>query len=114
MLLKEVLEDRAVGNAANALHYLIVHAKVKQYYYELKYIRDEKRFLDLLGRGLKELEVLSGHEEHRADIEKLYLPSKEDITKLLHYYNNLKEKLTAALAAMSVALCPKCFARRGA
>jgi len=106
--LEQALQEPSITRVADSLHYLVVHAEVKQYYYELKYLRDEAKLLKLLGDGLKQLDTLKKDEKYKAEIEELYLPNKDDILKVLSYYNSFKEKFTIALAAMSVAWSPKC------
>ena len=114
--LEEVVRDPAVEHAAGALHYLVIHANVKQYYYELKYVRDDRRLMDLLGRALRELDMLKRSEDHKDPIAKLWLPNHDDLAKILEYYGKFKERFTAALAAMTVAwvaTCKLCWAERG-
>jgi hypothetical protein len=111
--LEEVVNDSAVEHVTNVFHYLVIHANVKQYYYELKYVRDDRRLMDLLGRALRELDMLKRSEGDRDQIAKLRLPSSEDLVKILNYYGKFKERFTAMLAAMTVATCKLCWAERG-
>jgi hypothetical protein len=111
--LEEVVRDPAVEHAANVFHYLVVHANVKQYYYELKYVRDDRRLMDLIGKSLKELDTLKRSEDHKDTIAKLLIPSNEDLAKTLEHYRRFRERFTAALAAMTVASCKLCWAERG-
>lgn len=110
--LEEIVRDPAVGHVASAFHYLVVHANIKQYYYELKYVRDDRRLMDLVGKSLRELDMLKRGEDHKDTIAKLLLPNNEDLAKTLEYYRIFKERFTAALAAMTVATCKLCWAEK--
>lgn len=110
--LEEVVRDSAVEHTASAFHYLVVHANIKQYYYELKYVRDDRRLMDLVGKSLRELDMLKRTEDHKDAIAKLFLPNNEDLAKTLEYYRKFKERFTAALAAMTVATCKLCWAQK--
>lgn len=111
-LLEEVIEEPATGHVASVLHYLVVHANVKQYYYELKYVRNEQRLMELIGRALREIDMIKGSEDHRDNLAKLLLPSKEDLAKVLELYRKFGKSFTAFLAAMIVATCKLCWAER--
>lgn len=110
--LEEIVRDPSVGHVAGAFHYLVVHANIKQYYYELKYVRDDRRLMDLVGKSLRELDMLKRGEDHKDTIAKLLLPNNEDLAKTLEYYRIFKERFTAALAAMTVATCKLCGAEK--
>ncbi len=110
--LEEVIRDPAVVHVANVFHYLVIHANIKQYYYELKYVRDDRRLIDLIGRGLREMDVLKRSEEEKNEIDKLRVPSNEDLARALEDYKLFKERFIAALGAMTVASCPICWAEK--
>ena len=105
------MKDQAIKNVASALHYLVVHANIKQYYYEIKYVRNDARLMDVVGRGLRELDTLKKNEEYQ-DIKQLMLPSTDDLAKMLEFYRKFKERFTAALAAMIVATCRLCWTQK--
>ncbi|MEM0050399.1 MAG: hypothetical protein QXE05_05690 [Nitrososphaeria archaeon] len=109
--LEDLVRDQAVRNVAGAFHYLVIHANIKQYYYEIKYIRNDARLMDIIGRGLKELDVLKKSEEHQ-DINQLMLPSSDDLAKILEFYRIFKERFIAALTAMVVATCKLCWSQK--
>lgn len=111
-LLEELIRDPAIDHIASAFHYLVVHANVKQYYYELKYIRNEQRLMELIGKALREIDMLKGSEYHRDNLAKLLLPSKEDLVRVLELYRKFEKSFTASLAAMTVASCKLCWAMR--
>jgi hypothetical protein len=106
--LEDVVKDEAVERVASAFHYLVIHARVKQYYYELKYVRDDRRLMDLVGRCLRELDMLRGSRDHESSIAKLKLPTSDDLARVIEHYRGFKERFTAALAAMTVASCSLC------
>jgi len=107
--LLEAVTNRSVKRVAEAFHYLVVHAEIKQYYYELKFIRSGARLLELIGRALRNLDVLKKDEKYASDISKLQLPSKEDEATTLKYYNALKTDFIKALSGLVVASCPLCW-----
>jgi hypothetical protein len=111
--LEIIVRDQAVKNVANAFHYLVVHADIKQYYYELKYVRNDRRLIDLVGKGLRELDMLKRSEDHKASIAQLSLPRNEDLAKILEYYRLFEERFIATLAAMTVATCKLCWMKKG-
>ena len=111
-LLEEAVNNDAVRRVASTFHYLVVHADIKQYYYELKFIRSGARLLELIGRALRNLDVLKRDERHRENIEKLMLPSKEDESTTLKYFNALKTNFIKALSGLVVASCPLCWEER--
>jgi len=108
MELEDLMKEQAVRNVASALHYLVAHANIKQYYYEIKYVRNDTRLMDIIGRGLRELDVLKGSEEHQNNIKKLKLPSTNDLSRILELYRRFRERFIAALAAMIVSTCELC------
>jgi hypothetical protein len=110
--LEEVIRDPSVVHVANVFHYLVIHANIKQYYYELKYVRDDRRLIDLIGRGLKNLDVLKRSEEDKSAIDRLQVPNNEDLAKALEDYRLFKERFIAALGAMTVASCPICWSEK--
>jgi len=112
MELTEVVGDPAVKHVVNVLHYLVIHAENKQYYYELKYLRDDRRLMDLLSRALRELDILQRSEDHKQKLAQLTLPNQLDLAKILDYYGRFKERFTATVAAMTMALCEICFKER--
>ncbi len=110
--LLEAVTNRSVKHVAEAFHYLVVHAEIKQYYYELKFIRSGARLLELIGRALRNLDVLKKDERYGNEISKLRLPSKEDEAAALKYYNALKTDFIKALSGLVVASCPLCWKER--
>jgi hypothetical protein len=111
-LLEEIIKEPATDHVASMLHYLVIHANVKQYYYELKYVRNEQRLIELIGRALREVDMIKGSEDHRDNLAKLLLPSKEDLAKVLELYRKFGKSFTASLAAMTVATCKLCWTER--
>jgi thiamine biosynthesis protein ThiC len=109
--LENLMKEKAIRNIASALHYLVIHANIKQYYYEVKYIRNDARLMDVVGRGLKELDMLKKSEEYQ-DINQLMLPSTDDLVKMLESYGRFKERFIAALTAMIVASCKLCWTQK--
>ncbi|MEM1513126.1 MAG: hypothetical protein QXN15_11275 [Candidatus Jordarchaeales archaeon] len=107
-LIKAVKDD-AVKRVAELFHYLVVHCEVKQYYYELKFVRSGSRLLELIGKALKDLGVIGRDEERRREIEELRLPSKEDESMVLEYYSSLGLDFIRALSGMVVASCRLCY-----
>jgi len=115
ILLEKAVEDEAVEHAADVFHYLVIHADVKQYYYELKFIRSGARLLELIGKALRHLDVLSRDKEHEQKIKRfLKTPSKEDEAVALKYYNQLGADFIKALSGLILASCPLCWAERKA
>ncbi|HIE15242.1 TPA: hypothetical protein EYP70_08220 [Candidatus Bathyarchaeota archaeon] len=110
--LLEAVKDQSVKRVANIFHYLIVHADIKQYYYELKFIRSGAKLLELIGRALRNLDVLSRDENYKKDISKLRLPSKKDEATVLKYYNDLRMDFIKALSGLVLASCPLCWGER--
>ena len=97
-LLEEAVTNKSVKRVAELFHYLVVHAEIKQYYYELKFIRSGARLLELIGRALRNLDVLKRDERYKNEINQLYPPSKEDEAETLRYYNKLKTDFIKALS----------------
>ena len=111
-LLEEAVTNKSVKRVAELFHYLVVHAEIKQYYYELKFIRSGARLLELIGRALRNLDVLKRDERYKNEINQLYPPSKEDEAETLRYYNKLKTDFIKALSGLVVASCPLCWRKR--
>ncbi|MEM3712494.1 MAG: hypothetical protein QXR97_03045 [Thermoproteota archaeon] len=109
--LEDLMKEQAVKNVAGALHYLVVHADIKQYYYEVKYVRNDERLMDIIGRGLRELDMLKKSEEHKEKIKQLMLPSSDDLMRVLEFYRKFGGRFITALAAMSIAMCKLCFSK---
>lgn len=112
MLLERAVEDEAVKHVADVFHYLVIHANVKQYYYELKFIRSGARFLELIGKALRHLDVLSRDKEHEEKVKRFLTPSKEDEAVVLKHYNQLEADFIKALSGLILASCPLCWAER--
>lgn len=111
-LLEEAITNVSVRRVAETFHYLAVHAEVKQYYYELKFIRSGARFLELIGRALRNLEVLRRDKRYESEIKELWLPSKDDLAVVLKYYNALKTDFIKSLSGLVVARCSLCWKER--
>jgi len=110
--LEKAVEDEAVKRVADVFHYLVIHANIKQYYYELKFIRSGARLLELIGKALRHLDMLSRDKEEQEKIEQLRKPSKEDEAVVLRYYNQLKADFIKALSGLVLASCPLCWAKK--
>jgi hypothetical protein len=110
--LEEAVRSDAVKRVADVFHYLIVHADVKQYYYELKFVRGGAKLLELVGRALRHLDMFKRDEEHKTKIERLRLPSKEDEAVVLNYYDQLTDNFIRAMSGLVVASCPLCWEER--
>ncbi len=108
-LLFEAVTDQSVKRVAEIFHYLVVHCEIKQYYYELKFIRSGAKLLELIGRALRNLDALKRDERYKSDIGRLYLPSKDDEAQVLKYYNILGSDFIKALSGLVVASCPLCW-----
>jgi hypothetical protein len=109
--LTEIARDQAVRRASDLLHYLVSHANVKQYYYELKFVRDDRKFLNIIAKALKELDVLKRDSSEAEKMRRMRLlePDKDDETKILEYYYRFRERFIALLSAMVVGACPLCW-----
>lgn len=111
-MLERAVEDDSVERVADVLHYLVVHAGIKQYYYELKFIRSGAKLLELIGRALRNLELLRRDKEYEDEIKKLWTPSKEDEATTLKYYNALKTDFIKALSGLVLGSCRFCWEKR--
>lgn len=108
-LLEKAVDDKSVRRVADCLHYLVVHAGIKQYYYELKFVRSGSRLLELIGKALRDLEVLKREKEHETKIKRFYQPSKDDLAVALKYYDSLGSDFIKILSGLTVASCPLCW-----
>ena len=113
-LLENAVEDKAIKHVADVFHYLVIHADVKQYYYELKFIRSGARLLELIGKALRHLDVLSRDKEREEEIKRFLTPSKEDEAIALKYYNQLGADFIKALSGLILASCRLCREERKA
>jgi len=111
-LLEKAVEDEAVKHMADVFHYLVVHAEIKQYYYELKFIRNGARLLELIGKALKHLDVLTRDKEHEKKIKRFLTPSKEDEVVILKYFNQLGTDFIKVVSGLVLASCPLCWEER--
>jgi hypothetical protein len=110
--LERAVEDEAVKHVADVFHYLVIHANVKQYYYELKFIRSDARLLELIGKALRHLDILSRDKDHEEKIKQFLTPSKEDEAVVLKYYGQLRADFIKAISGLALASCPLCWAER--
>jgi hypothetical protein len=110
--LERAVEDEAVKRVADVFHYLVIHANVKQYYYELKFIRSGARLLELIGKALRHLDILSRDKEHEENIKRFLVPSKEDEAIVLKYYDQLRADFIKAISGLALASCPLCWAEK--
>lgn len=107
--LERAVEDEAVKRVADVFHFLVIHANVKQYYYELKFIRSGARLLELIGKALRHLDILRRDKEHEENIKRFLMPSKEDEALVLKYYDQLKADFIKAISGLALASCPLCW-----
>jgi len=110
--LEQAADDVSVRHVAGVLHYLIAHADIKQYYYELKFVRNGAGLLELIGKALRNLDVLKRDERHKENIKNLKLPSQDDLSSTLKYFNALKTDFIKILSGLAVASCPLCWEER--
>jgi len=113
--LEAIASKPAVVRVTEMLHFLIVHARNAQLFHELRYVRNEERFADLLARALKEVhrhkEAKSEeYEEYRKiikDVGKIF-PSSRDLTEVLGYFQRHGKAFVKVLTSGACSFCPAC------
>ncbi len=68
--LEDIASGPSIRRIADVFHYLVVVARIKQYYYELKFVRDGK-LLELMGKALRDIDTLSNDKNMKKEISKL-------------------------------------------